>query len=266
MTENTIQTFSNAIKSLEKRITETVSAEIKPNQFITAACMALSKDEKLLKCDIKSIQMAVMQAASDGLMLDGNEAALVAFGSTCNYMPMVQGIIKLAKMFGDVKDITTEMVYENDHFRWIAGDFPTIEHEPQMSDRGNMIGGYVIVTMNDGTKKRLVMPKEDLERIRATSRSPNGIWTKHYNAMCAKTLIRQISKELNLSPIAERVIKDVDRYHETVGDVTAITVDGTATGVIDTVTGEVNPAIAALQQSQQVPIAALNQTHGATNG
>lgn len=246
MTDTKIHTYSSAIKQLDKKIAEIASSDIKQSQFITTACMALGKDEKLLKCDIPSIQMSVMQAASDGLMLDGNEAALVAFGTTCTYMPMVQGIIKKAKMYGDVKDITTEMVYENDQFRWIAGDDPRIEHEPTMSDRGAMIGGYVIVIMNDGSKKRLVMPRDDIERIRATSRNPNGIWQKHYTAMCAKTLVRQISKELNLSPDVQRVVRDVDRYY----DMEPRVVEGEAVDV-----EENNPAIEKLQQPQEKAVA-----------
>ena len=228
-TENQIQVRTGAIKSLAAQIAEIDSTDFKQATFLTAACMALSKNPDLIKCTIPSIQMCVMQAAADGLLLDGNEAALVPFKDTCTYMPMVQGIVKKAKMYGDVADITTEIVYENDLFRWIAGDNPSIHHEPTLKDRGEIIAGYVIVTMNNGDKKRLVMSLEDIERIRATSRSPGGIWAKHWSAMAKKTLIRQISKSLNLSPDVQRVIKDVDRYYDMEKPLSQNTVESTAT-------------------------------------
>lgn len=243
MTDTKMDFMVSTIQKLDKKIAEIANEDIKQTPFIMAACMALSREPKLLDCEKGSIQMAVVQAAEDGLMLDGKEAALVAFGKTCTYMPMVLGIIKKIKMYGDVKEVTTNMVYDNDMFHWVEGDDPRIEHEPTMSDRGQMIGGYVIVTMNDGSKKRLVMPKDDLDKIRATSKSPNGIWQKFYTAMCAKTLIRQISKEINMSPQAQRVIRNVDRYYDHDAPVTAIAVE-------DTLTAVQNPAVAALQEPQ----------------
>lgn len=253
--ENQIQVRTGAIKSLAARIAEIDSKEFKQATFLTAACMALSKNPDLIKCTVPSIQMCVMQAAQDGLLLDGNEAALVPFKDQCTYMPMVQGIIKKAKMHGDVKDISTNIVYENDIFHWMEGDCPSIEHEPTMKDRGAIIGGYVIVTMNDSSKKRLVMPLEDIERIRATSRSPNGIWQKHWSAMAKKTMIRQISKEINLSPDVQRVIRDVDQHYEMETPLTRTTIESTATTVDGTATTEevtaTNPALETLKQPQE---------------
>lgn len=244
MSDTKMEMMVNTIQKLDKKIAEIANEDIKQTPFIMAACMALSRDPKLLDCDKASIQLAVVQAAEDGLMLDGKEAALVAFGKTCTYMPMVQGIVKKAKMYGDVKDMRTNMIYENDMFHWVEGDEPRIEHEPTLSDRGAMIGGYVIVTMKDGSLKRLVMGRDDLERIRATSKQPNGIWQKHYTSMCAKTLIRQISKEINMSPEAQKVIRNIDTYYDMAPAVTATTVESTPIGVP-------NPAVAALQQPQE---------------
>jgi len=209
-----INFIKSKIRTLENKIATTGDEDLKKATFMSVACMAISGNDKLLKCSIPSIQRAVMQAATDGLLLDGNEAALVPYGDTAKYMPMVQGIIKKAKMHGDVRDIRAKIVYRGDVFVWEEGDEQSIKHRPTLDEQGEIIAAYCIVDMRDGSKKRLVMSKAEIEKIRQSSKAKDTVWASWWESMAKKTLIRQMSKELNLSPNVLKIIKNVDQYYD----------------------------------------------------
>ena len=64
-------------------------------KFISVAKLTLNKNPKLVQADRNSLMQTFMKAAQDGLYLDGREAAAVLYGTQVNYLPMVEGVIKL---------------------------------------------------------------------------------------------------------------------------------------------------------------------------
>ena len=83
------------------------------DRFIQVAKQGLQthKDvQKLLAADRKSLYLAIQKAASDGVMLDGREAALAVFGTEVVFMPMVQGLVKLARNSGEITNIEANIV------------------------------------------------------------------------------------------------------------------------------------------------------------
>src|SRR5690606_5963950 len=142
------------------------------------------------------------KAASDNLMPDNREAALVPFNTKvkdakgkeewkklAQYMPMVQGIRKRALELGGAR-ITAECVYENDHFDAVLGDNPHIEHKPAKlgQPRGEIIGSYAIFKDEQGNiLHREIMAKEDVESTRKVSRSKDGpAWREFFGEMAKK--------------------------------------------------------------------------------
>jgi recombination protein RecT len=124
---------------------------------------------------------------------------------------MVAGIMKLVRNSGEISTWSVQAVYKNDNFDFSLGDEEHISHKPALSSRGELIAVYSIVTMKDGEKSREVMSVEDVNAIRARSRSgKSGPWVSDFAEMAKKTVIRRHSKRLPLSTDIEGVLKDDD--------------------------------------------------------
>ena len=141
-----------------------------------------------------------MKAAQDGLYLDGKEAAAVQYGQSVQYIPMVEGIIKVLHNSGLIKTISAEVVYENDLFDYELGTAPKITHKPLITgDRGKPICVYAVaVTTNDGEYYE-VMNMDQINQCRQVSKassSPHSPWVKWFDQMAKKTVIHRIAKRL----------------------------------------------------------------------
>lgn len=216
----------------EKILPSHITFEKFQRVFMTA--VIASKD--LQEADRPSLMLACLKAATDGLLPDGRDAALVIFNKNtktadgwsntkiAQYMPMYAGILKKCRQSGQVSSVVTHVVYEMDKFEYILGDEEKIIHEPYMGkdDRGSIIAAYCIVKLKDGTVVREVMPWVDIEKIRRASPAgakteydvkksggkigdAKGIWEKWPEEMSRKTVFRRASKWLPQS------IEDVNR-------------------------------------------------------
>lgn len=161
-----------------------------------------------------SLSKSIMQSAESGLELNGYEAHLVPFrtknGWDIQYMPDYKGLVKLMRNSGQISTIMPEVVCEHDKFTWKNG---VINHEINWFEpRGKAVLWYVVVTLKDGSMQTKVMNKDDIEAIRARSRSKdNGPWVTDYNAMALKTVIKNISK---LLPRSAELMKAIQYDNE----------------------------------------------------
>lgn len=204
------QQMSNLIDSKELALPDNVSA----SAFRNAAIVAVQDNPQILQCSAQTVFKSIRRLAAAGLVPDGREAALVPFnskdGKQCQAMPMVYGLIKMARRSGDVKDIRAHLVYQNEidqkRFEYVIGDEERLTHDPILfGDRGKMVGAYAIARLKDDTLVREFMDADEIDRIRklgAVNRGkdqPVGIWKDHYDAMAKKTVIRRLTKRLDLS-------------------------------------------------------------------
>ena len=152
-----------------------------------------------------------MKAAQDGLYLDGKEAAAVQYGQSVQYIPMVEGIIKVLHNSGLIKTISAEVVYENDLFDYELGTAPKITHKPLITgDRGKPICVYAVaITTNEGEYYE-VMNMADIEKCRQVSKassSPHSPWVKWFDQMAKKTVIHRIAKRLPKNDAINSVVR-----------------------------------------------------------
>ena len=152
-----------------------------------------------------------MRAAQDGLYLDGKEAAAVQYGNSVQYIPMVEGIIKVLHNSGLIKTISAEVVYENDLFDYELGTAPKITHKPLITgDRGKPICVYAVaVTTNQGEYYE-VMSMSDIDKCRQVSKassSPHSPWVKWFDQMAKKTAIHRIAKRLPKNDAISSVVR-----------------------------------------------------------
>jgi recombination protein RecT len=192
-----------ALVAMEEKFAAALPAHIPAERFLRVALSALTRPE-IAKCagsagGRKSIYDACLKAASDGLLLDGREAALVPYGEGVQYQPMVAGIMKKARNSGEITSIVAQVVYSNDEFLIdYVTDGPPITHRPFLDGpRGDIRGVYAVARLKDGSwTQPEFMSRDEVEHVRKTfSKQPNSLmWTKAWGEGARKTVIRKAAK------------------------------------------------------------------------
>lgn len=194
--------FKTAYKQIAPNIMQSLPSHIPPERFERAAMVAVQRNPDLLaKADRRSLLLSLQRAAQDGLMPDGREGAIVLFGNQAQWMPMVAGLMKLARNSGEIASISAHVAYKGEKFRVVLGDEEKIEHERdlEMAD-GEIVAAYAVAILKNGEKVREVMTRAQIEKVRNVSRAKNnGPWVSWYDQMAVKTVIRRLSKRLPLS-------------------------------------------------------------------
>jgi recombination protein RecT len=206
--------LAHQLNTMEPEFKRALPQHIPAERFQRIAITAINRNPNLLSADRKTLLEACLLAAQDGLLPDGREAALVIFGRTVQYMPMVAGIRKKVYQSGEIQSLVARVARQNDEFEVIYGDDEKIVHKPALFEAGEMIAVYAIATYKDGSKAREVMTIAEINKIRSISRSANaGPWKDHYEEMAKKTVIRRLAKSLPLSAEVDEVIRRDDQFY-----------------------------------------------------
>ncbi|CAB3972260.1 MULTISPECIES: recombinase RecT [Burkholderia] len=245
-------------RGIRAEIAKALPPDIDVDRFIRTVLTSVQMNADLLYADRLSLMTACMRAAADGLFPDGREAVLNIYSTkvktrddrgreieewvpTVQYLPMVRGILKVMRNSGEIAHIDAAAVYERDHFKFTRGDDPRIEHEPFLGedDPGKIIAAYVIVRLANGEAHREVMPRRDIEKTRLASKNangPNSPWTKWYDQMGIKAVIKRAAKLLpNSSDRLDRLIEHdneasgFDGFNQRGIDASAITQESPST-------------------------------------
>ena len=198
-----------ALIAMQEKFAATLPAHVPATRFVRTALSALTNPD-IAKCaktpeGRKSIYDSCLKAATDGLLLDGREAALVKFNvkvgdgwqDRAQYMPMVAGLMKKARNSGEVASIVAQIVYANDDFEInYVTDGPPVTHKPDLSDRGQPLGAYAVARLKDGAwTQPEYMSVDQIEAVRQRSKAKDkGPWQTDWSEMARKTVIRRASK------------------------------------------------------------------------
>lgn len=203
-----------ALMQMEDKFAAALPAHIPAGRFVRAALSALSNAQVARATTTpvgrKSIYDSCLKAASDGLLLDGREAALVTYRSkdgdqwvdTVQYQPMVAGIMKKARNSGEIASIVAQVVYSNDEFEinYVTDGAPIV-HKPSIGDRGQRVGAYAIARLKDGSwTQPEFMSWDQIEKIKQRSKSKDkngnvtGPWLTDEEEMGRKTVIKRAAK------------------------------------------------------------------------
>jgi len=205
--------FGVQLIEMKGHIEQALPAGIAADRFMRITLTAIQLNPDLLNCDRKSLLLACLRAANDGLMPDGREGAFVVFNDSkrkvklAQWMPMYAGLLKKVRNTGELLSISANVVYERDHFDYQLGDEERIVHKPSMGNRGKPIGAYAIAWLKDGGIQREVMDAEQIRQVQAVSRatSEGTPWDRWPDEMARKTVIRRLYKRLPSST-------EMDRY------------------------------------------------------
>ncbi|HEY2243422.1 MAG TPA: recombinase RecT [Xanthobacteraceae bacterium] len=198
---------------LNERIDSLRSAlppHIKPERFVAAVMTAVQINPDLLACDKRSLFVACMRCAQDGLMPDGSEAAIVAYKSTANYLPMYQGLLKKFRNSGTFKWIGASIVYEGEEFaHWTDEAGEHFKHVPDYEQTGDRKVKlvYAAATTVDGGFFVEPMTLKEINKRRNMSRASrdDAPWKMWESEMQKKTALRALAKLLPKS-------SDVDHF------------------------------------------------------
>lgn len=217
------------LSQMEDKFAAALPAHIPASRFVRVALSALANPALAKAKDSaegrKSVFDACLKAASDGLLVDGREAALVLYGDKVQYMPMVAGLMKKARNSGEVASIVAQCVYAADTFQVdYVTDGPPIIHRPAMTDdRGEFLCVYAVARLKDGSwSQPEVMTRAQVEAVRQRSRAKSaGPWVTDWTEMARKTVIRRAAKYWPASTDKDGVsFEDVVRRDDDMVDIT----------------------------------------------
>ncbi len=256
-----LDAFRNTLNNQKGEFIKVLPSHISFEKFQRTVMTALITNPELLTADRQSLLVSCIKAATDGLLPDNRDAALVIFNAKekspegerwikkVQYLPMYSGILKKVRQSKELAGVVTHVVYARDRFEYVLGDDERIIHEPYIGSdhRGEIIAAYCIARLTDGTVIREVMTIQDIEKVRKSSKSGNddktgeakGIWKNWYEEMARKTVFRRAAKWLPQSiEILDRIFEN-DETMEVLGQHQAADpkmIDGT----VNLDTGEVN--------------------------
>lgn len=208
--------IENQIQVYAPKFLEALPAAIPIERFTRVLKMAIQSNPDLLKCSVRSLFLEALKCASDGLLPDGREAALVPYAGNVTYMPMIAGLRKKVRNSREIAVWDVHEVCEADAFDYQLGDNPHIHHKPALKGRGPLVAVYSIAIMKTGEISRDVMNVEEVEKIRAISKARNGPWNvpTFYNEMAKKTVARRHSKVLPMSTDLEDLVRRDDQLYD----------------------------------------------------
>lgn len=218
-----VRQFEMAVMKKENAIRSVLPLQVPPKKWMRAAVTAYQTNPDLHKCELGSIMSSCMKAATDGLILDGREAALVVFNKkqgdrfvpVAQYMPMVAGILKKARNSGQITMLSAHVVYEKDQFDYELGFEPELKHKPFLDgDPGKVRCAYAIATLRDGSRQFEVMTNDEIMKVAKSSKSGwdsksgklKGVWDQWFSEMARKTVLKRLCKYLPSSADLESIV------------------------------------------------------------
>lgn len=211
---NTIAAY---LKKMGPEIEKALPSHMNPDRMARIALTTIRSNPKLLEASVPSLLGAVMQAAQLGLEpgLVGH-CYLIPFrngktGQTdVQFIIGYKGMIDLARRSGQIENIYSHAVFEQDEFEYELGLHPKLVHKPAAGERGNMTHVYAVAHFKDGGYQFEVMDMQEIEKRRGRSKSKNnGPWVTDFEEMAKKTVIRHMWKYLPISiEVQQQAVQD----------------------------------------------------------
>jgi recombination protein RecT len=229
--DNPLVKLNDQLEQRTEQFQAALPAHIPAERFKRVVLTAVQLNPRLLSADRPSLFTSAMKAATDGLLPDGREGALVIYNTkmkingaerwvdAVQWMPMIAGIRKKVRNSKEIAVWDAKVVYERDDFYWEEGLEPILRHKPYIDgDPGQVKAAYSIARLKTGEVSIEVMPRWQIDRIRAMSKSPDkGPWKDHYAEMAKKTVARRHSKVLPMSTDLDDLIRRDDQLYDLEG-------------------------------------------------
>lgn len=216
------KTIFDVIQAGAKQFSTALPKHVNSERFVRIAITTIRQNPKLAKCNQESLLGALMVSAQLGLepgML--GQCYLIPFENKkagtieCQFQIGYKGLIELLRRSGQLSDIYSYAVYENDEFSIEYGLSRTLTHKPNFDDRGEIKGFYAVAILKDGAKAFEYMTKDEVikheEKYRKGSYK-NDVWNKNFEEMAQKTVVKKLLKWL---PVSVEFLENINKDEKT---------------------------------------------------
>lgn len=156
---------------------------LQPDRLLRLLVNAVKKTPKLMECDPMSVLGAMMASAALGLEPNTvqQQAFLIPYKKRvkrgndwvdaydCQFQVGARGFITLGYRSPQIGKWGARCIHKGDHFKEMAGSRAFLEHSVALIDRGDPIGAYSHVVHSNGMEESLVLPLDEILKIRARS-------------------------------------------------------------------------------------------------
>ena len=207
--EKKSKTIFDVIQAGAKQFATALPKHINSERFVRIAITTIRQNPKLAQCSQESLLGALMVSAQLGLEPGTlGQCYLIPFENKkagtveCQFQIGYKGLIELLRRSGQLSDIYSYTVYENDDFNIEYGLSRTLTHKPNFDERGEIKGFYAVAILKDGAKAFEYMTKDEVthheEKYRKGSYK-NDVWNKNFDEMAQKTVVKKLLKWLPVS-------------------------------------------------------------------
>ena len=203
------KTIFDLIQLSKKQFNNALPQHINTDRFVRIAITTIRLNPKLAKCNPESLIGAVMVSAQLGLEPGTlGQCYLIPFENKkagtveCQFQIGYKGLIELLRRSGQLSDIYSYTVYENDDFNIEYGLSRTLTHKPNFDERGEIKGFYAVAILKDGAKAFEYMTKDEITKHEEKYRKgsyKNDVWNKNFEEMAQKTVVKKLLKWLPVS-------------------------------------------------------------------
>lgn len=222
------KTIFDVIQAGAKQFATALPKHINSDRFVRIAITTIRQNPKLAQCSQESLLGALMVSAQLGLEPGTlGQCYLIPFENKrmgtveCQFQIGYKGLIELLRRSGQLSDIYSYTVYENDDFNIEYGLSRTLTHKPNFDERGEIKGFYAVAILKDGTKAFEYMTKEEIvkheEKYRKGSYK-NDVWNKNFEEMAQKTVVKKLLKWLPVSVEFLDMINKDEKSFKTVNE------------------------------------------------
>ena len=207
----TKDTFSTMLTTELENNREALPEGFNVQRFVQNGLALLNGNDVLREFAQKNgtaqIKQGMMRGAFLNLDFLNNEAYLVPYGKTLNFMQSYKGDVKMVKRYSTrpIKDIYAKLVRQGDEFEeGITDGEPTINFKPLPFNDNPIIGAFAVCLYEDGGLVYDTMSLKDLENTRSASRASNSpAWKKFTGQMYLKTVLHRLCKHLSIDMDAQ---------------------------------------------------------------
>ena len=166
-------------------------------------------------CTQTSFYNCIIQSARSGILPDGVNAYLIPYKDICQLQYSYRGLCDMAIREGIATHFASDIVRSEDVFVWRNGELA--EHSPSGwtdKERGEIVGVWVRAYLPTGVHTDMRMSKDEVDKVRAKSQNPNGVWKEWYEEMMKKTCLKRLFKTMQNTPkLSEAIATDNENYN-----------------------------------------------------
>ena len=153
-------------------------------------------------CTQPSIANALLNMVIQGLNPMKNQCYFIPFGNQLTLMRSYSGSIAVAKQFGEIREITAEVIYEGDKVETQInrGKTTILSHTRSFENinKAKIIGAYATILYNNDAEESIIMTidqiKTSWKKSKLNPESKDSTHSQFTEDMCKRTVINKICK------------------------------------------------------------------------